>query len=185
MLGNADAFIVSFRNGIHDYVWGAYFGGSMAEIGWDLSCVGNTRLYLVGYVGTMTDFPLCQGSLNAYGTPYYDQSTSYTSKCFISDLDLGPFISYVGVQETNNGFDFAVYPVPATNSISVSANFNEYADVTLEITDLTGRIVYSSAMTNSKIINTQIDVSNFAEGTYILRLQYGEETSCEKILIQR
>lgn len=185
ILGNADAFIISLRAGIHDYVWGAYYGGSMAEIGWDLSCVTNSRLYLVGYVGTMTDFPLCQGTPTANGTPYYDQSTAVTFKCFVSDLDLAPFINYVGISESEEEAGFSVYPSPASGSITVAATFADNTDVNIEITDLLGRVVYSSTVTNTNSVNKQIDVSNLGDGTYILRLKHGEKMSTRKIQIQK
>lgn len=58
----------------------------------------------------------------------------------------------------------SVYPVPATNVLNVSNSF-ELLNTNYKIADLTGKIVGSG-----KISNSRIDISQLANGIYILAL---------------
>lgn len=184
--GTTDALVVSFHKTIHNYVWGSYLGGSMADIGWGVACDGNTRLYVVGEAGCTPSFPLCQGSVTANGTPYYDDQATpgIGIKGFVSDLDLNPAI-VASVEEPGTQSDFTVYPNPASQTIQINGALDEYQAVTIEICDLTGRIVYQETIGETLTLNKQIDVSTFAEGAYIVSIKTPERTRCKKVIIQR
>jgi len=185
LAGTTDAIDVSFHKVIHNYVWGTYHGGSMAEIGWDISCEGNSRLYVVGETGALADFPLCQGTTTANGTPYFDGTPDGNIKGFVSDLDLSPVIvAGINAPEENIG-SFAIYPNPADQVLYISGQAVNGEPVTIEIVDIMGRVVYSETDQSSGMLNKQIDISNLANGTYIIKVETVNAVSTEKIVIQR
>lgn len=181
--GNTDAIDVCFLRGIHSYVWGSYHGGGWAEIGWDVACVGNSRLYVVGESGDPTNFPFCQGTPTANGTPYYDDQPGI--KGFISDLDLSPVIvAGINTPEENTS-GFMVYPNPADQLLIISGQTDAGEAVTIEIIDVTGRAVYSETDQSSGMLNKQIDISNLANGMYVIKVTANVTVSTEKVVIQR
>jgi hypothetical protein len=180
--GNCDALDICFHHGDHGYVWGSYHGGGWAEIGWDVACVGNSRLYVVGESGDPTNFPFCQGTPTANGTPYYDDQPGI--KGFVSDLDLTPVI-VAGINAPEESNSFAVYPNPADQSLIISGQTSAGESVTIEIIDITGRVVYSEKDQSSGVLNKQIDISNLANGTYVVKVETDNTVSTTKVVIQR
>ena len=75
-------------------------------------------------------------------------------------------------EEQEFGRDLNVYPNPATHSLYVSLNKEvlDERDKMIMVFDNLGKLIYQTG--NLGEIN-QVDVSNWIEGTYILKLIYG------------
>lgn len=182
-----DAFIAAFQKVFHNYLWGTYFGGGWSDKGYAIGCDGNTKLYLAGQVGCMPDFPLCQGTPNANGTPYYDdQSTPGIGvKAFISDLDLTPVV-VVGIPDnTSTEMNLSVYPSPANNTLWIAGDINTEGDVTIGIVDMLGQIVYRQTAPSSRMLNKQVDISTFADGVYVVHVETKNSSFVRKFVVQR
>lgn len=82
-----------------------------------------------------------------------------------------------GIKNINKQVGFKVYPNPANDIITVSLNHS--ANYVLELSDISGRVVYSSNMVNTKTI----DVSNLQKGNYFIRLKNENQSFIEKIVI--
>ena len=83
-------------------------------------------------------------------------------------------------------FDLAVGPVPASQNAFIEIAVPASSSNTLmEIYDLEGQLVYSRNLpegeSNTRI---QIDVSQFAAGTYVVRASSGEEVLTQKLVVQ-
>jgi len=70
-----------------------------------------------------------------------------------------------------------MYPNPATNLVTITS---EGQAMTLDIFDITGKEILSRQMSGT--INT-IDVSQMTKGLYIVKVQQGEKSSCQKLVI--
>ncbi|UPT68940.1 MAG: T9SS type A sorting domain-containing protein [Sphingobacteriales bacterium JAD_PAG50586_3] len=67
--------------------------------------------------------------------------------------------------------NFTLYPNPAKSTLMLRYNGSApYANIALQITDLTGRHILQQNMVNAAI-NTTVDIGSLAGGVYILRLQ--------------
>ncbi|HTN44814.1 MAG TPA: T9SS type A sorting domain-containing protein [Flavipsychrobacter sp.] len=75
-----------------------------------------------------------------------------------------------------SGVRVFIYPNPAKDILNVSLSKTITDPVKLEITDMTGRIVYSTVVKDSEI---GIDLKNLAAGTY--QLQYGDDRQKQMI----
>ncbi|MGD0710108.1 MAG: T9SS type A sorting domain-containing protein [Bacteroidales bacterium] len=74
------------------------------------------------------------------------------------------FRTTVGIQETNsNESNIMVYPNPATNDITI-----ESSPAVIELFDIQGQLIKTLAATDNK---TDIDVSAFTNGVYILKVR--------------
>jgi hypothetical protein len=93
--------------------------------------------------------------------------------------------SIVSVSEKSD-LDFTIYPIPADNIVSVSFGENINGNVTLILSDLTGRVVYSETIMNVRPGKVQtINSIGFKEGMYLLRIASGENSVIRKIVIKR
>jgi len=81
--------------------------------------------------------------------------------------------------------DFVIYPVPADKQLNISFGENISGMVSLAITDLTGRMVYSEEISDvraGQII--MINFPGFKEGIYILQITSGVNRSTSKIIVK-
>ncbi len=83
----------------------------------------------------------------------------------------------VNVNNASQDNHVSLYPNPANDQLIVSTTAAE----TIEITDATGRVVYSGTATGN---NTTIDVSSFAPGMYFVNVYSAGAKSTERLVIE-
>ena len=97
-------------------------------------------------------------------------------------------ISYspmVGTEDVNTINNITVYPNPATQLINIGFSVTEPQNVKIELLSLQGTPLYQDNLTGIKgQYSKTIDVSLFARGIYMLRLNSDKGTSVKKIVIQ-
>jgi len=167
-LGDSDIFI-SVLNADGEYLWGENFGAHSGDWGNDIE-VDDNHIYVTGlYQENFANF----GDFTLMSAGGYD--------VFVFKLS---FPTTSNVVETNDT-SLHIYPNPADNNIVVSTK--EEAQH-LTITDSSGRIVYSSGriVWQSSQVNNQnnsIDVSQFADGVYMMTLKQGSTSSHQRFII--
>lgn len=83
------------------------------------------------------------------------------------------------IDETDNSFN--VYPIPATNMVTVNIlNKKELEQASIEIFDMTGNLVQQ--INNVDSLNN-IDVSNYAKGTFIISLKTKKGVMKNKVFV--
>ncbi len=87
----------------------------------------------------------------------------------------------LGISQSHNGKQIAVYPAPASDYIFVSAPA-EYVNQEISIMDVKGRIVNSAIVTD---LNTKIDLSGIAEGLYFAVIGNDNNKSVTRFFITR
>jgi hypothetical protein len=89
-----------------------------------------------------------------------------------------------GLQEQTG--KMKIFPVPATKEVSLS--LENYNGGSAEITIINGLgtsvLRKRAAVTEGKSV-TKLDVSTLASGIYFVKVQQGETSSMEKLVIQR
>ena len=73
---------------------------------------------------------------------------------------------------------FSIYPNPATNSIVIS---NSESIDRVEIYDIKGGLIFRKSYQKK---STSIDLSNFANGVYIVKVLSIKNTSVQKLIIE-
>jgi hypothetical protein len=111
----------------------------------------------------------------------YDHSTDieYSAanvESFVSDAIHGtPFVPYqlrslaTGTDLVGDNGEIAVYPNPVIDKLMIK-NFASAGIEKVTISDLTGRVVYSS----TAVVDNYIDVSDYASGVYFIQFTTGE-----------
>lgn len=71
-----------------------------------------------------------------------------------------------GIQENSGEFGMQVYPVPATETVTVEMTENQNQLLTLQVLDMAGRMVAQHTMQSRR---QQLNVANLSKGVYILQ----------------
>ncbi len=79
--------------------------------------------------------------------------------------------------------DFSVYPNPASDFIYVKLG-NTNAASTLQLLSVDGRVIYQSSIAKGTT-ETQINIRNYPEGLYLIRLSNENSTFVRKVAIER
>lgn len=85
-----------------------------------------------------------------------------------------------------NANEISVFPNPANNVLNVSFEFDhaDYADV--QIFNVTGQMVYSNVYSElNGIFTTSIDLSNFVNGPYIIKVTNGIDSYTKQFIVNK
>ena len=91
-----------------------------------------------------------------------------------------------GIAEEGSNINVQLFPNPAREAVTLSlAGADAQGAVSLEVTDALGRTVYQSSFTAQPTGTTQrIDISRFAAGVYMLRLQGENLRHTEQLIVE-
>lgn len=84
----------------------------------------------------------------------------------------------VGISEKEQAF--IIFPNPAKNEVTISANGLQPLPATLTITDMDGKIVLEQSISGGL---EHVDVSKFSRGTYVVQIHYAGSTPIRQQLI--
>lgn len=128
-----------------------------------------------------------QGSFNIPNTLFNDdilfrfifKTGDYPNNFYIDNINIQ---GTVGVDELNGEVSaLNVYPNPANDNATVAFNLPSSTDITMVITDLSGRIVSSELYANREAGSNIITLATgeFAEGMYLITVKsiYGDSTT--------
>jgi hypothetical protein len=120
------------------------------------SADGNDSTKTIAQVNWVNMFPALGVTPDARLTP---TSTAAAGAAFPASIFTGGFVA---LEQTNDVENFEVYPNPSKDELNI--RFKSEQAQTLTILDLSGKTIYTEAVQN----NAKLDISNLANGTYIL-----------------
>lgn len=120
---------------------------------------------------------------SANGT--YTVTLTVTGPCGTDTYTQIITISQVGLQDNDLANSLSLFPNPNDGAFTISFDFSKAKDVTIEVLDVTGRIVYSEQENAITSYNKQIDLANAQSGMYTVRIITTEGVVIQKIVIQR
>jgi hypothetical protein len=92
--------------------------------------------------------------------------------------------SYVGVEDIEFAAAINLYPNPSTGLFNLYLELYKRSDLGIQVTDLSGKVVYAEQVRKALTYQGEIDLSNLAKGVYIMSLQAGENKIFRKLVIQ-
>ncbi len=99
-----------------------------------------------------------------------NNSTGYIQNFLKVNLDCGNSIDHwEGINEISDNNNLTLYPSPATDKLFISSKEN-IRDAQLKVYDAAGKLLLENKMNG---MNTSIDVTNFADGIYLLEVSDG------------
>ncbi len=78
--------------------------------------------------------------------------------------------------------NFQVYPNPSNGTFYVRANVNGASSI--KVMDVTGRIVFEKEYNTQSLLFTSFDLSNQAQGVYMVEVREGNNVSVQKVVKQ-
>ncbi len=128
----------------------------------DISDISNGNMTEIGYFDShpINDFAGYEGIWSTY--PYFE-----SGNIVISDREgfLVVKSSTLAIEENSISI-FKIHPNPTTNTITINSIRYPISDI--KIFDLSGKLLLSNKY--NSIINTKVNISNFSNGIYILKL---------------
>jgi hypothetical protein len=189
-VGSSDAFVFWF-DAANQRTWSTHFGGPDAsttnagnEIGYGIAIFGSTQLYIAGSTSTYT-LPLACPP-NVSGPPYCKTNNSNSMDGFIARFDMATFI---GINEQHKNLTFTnsleVYPNPSSSVFNLTYKAVEYNNYKITVHNSLGQIIFEKDLgkTSGNFIS-QVDLSNFTDGLYIISLVSNDQLVSKKIIKQ-
>ena len=131
----------------------------------DLSVNGGVAPYSYSWTGP-SGFTANSEDLTGLESGLYSVTITDANGCVLTLVDI-LVDSFIGLLE-NGQLTFTVYPNPSEGLFNIHFNGNAVNNAKVCVYDLTGRMVYQTAISNMG--DMTIDISNRANGTYILEV---------------
>jgi hypothetical protein len=97
-------------------------------------------------------------------------------------------VSSVGTAEIDaDQFGLNIFPNPANDEVNVSYSLTNDASVVVTVTDLAGKVVYTSAAANNVAgaHAMKINTTNFNSGVYMVNFSANNEVSTQKMVVRK
>lgn len=86
----------------------------------------------------------------------------------------------------NNAIPVSVYPNPASDLVTIEARFAKQADVVITITNMLGQTIQTmNVKANAGQFTKPVNVSNLANGTYLVDVNDGTNRTIQTIIIKK
>lgn len=103
--------------------------------------------------------------------------------CTSSDsIYVGTLISVDQISANQNSV--SIYPNPSSGIFTIEANNYMVNDWMIEIIDVQGQLIYQNKVDNESSFIRNIDISEFAQGLYYVRIKCFDKTWIEKLIIK-
>ena len=117
---------------------------------------------------------------------YYDTPTTtwfFTNSTPMVRLNFDPSLS---VSELENNVGMSVYPNPTNTNTTVSFSLTNESNVTINVTDLAGKVVYTNALgTVNGAQNVNVNTENLTSGVYMVNVSVNGTVSTEKLIVRK
>ena len=84
-----------------------------------------------------------------------------------------------------NTTNLNVYPNPSESLVYIDYNLMNRTDASIDVLDMMGKIIYSSKDENVTAGNKVVDMSEFSNGVYFVRLVSGNQQMTKKLIIKK
>lgn len=124
-------------------------------------------------------------------TPYAGQNkvfvmfratTGYGNNIYVDDINISSTACATGIVEESSSNNLNLYPNPANSLVNVSFNLADKSEVTVNVYNTLGEIVYTEnkgEMIGAQIVS--INTENFSSGIYMVELVAGETKTVSRM----
>jgi hypothetical protein len=160
-------------------------GTNMGGLFVDVFSNGSWFNNFVAYSGNKgSNWLVSTSSLNAYvGGVINLRFRGVTGNSYLSDMAIDDInISIpVGINTIENDLNFNIYPNPSNGLFNYA--YAGESQLNIEVLDVNGKTIYSQKIrNNSNVSNGVIDITNYANGIYMLILTDGSERVTKKLI---
>jgi len=109
---------------------------------------------------------------------------SFTNGCDASDTIIVKVLDGVNVNELNTTNGINIYPNPSNGMFNIAGEFNTNSDVTITVSDITGKTILTRKLDNVSIFNQEIDLRNNNKGFYFIKISNNDKTATYKVTVE-
>lgn len=175
----------------NDYAFPSYTYGYMSKTdvlgntSSSTSCQNNTLSVTTTSLSLNNSQINCSATANSFSNLGSLSVASYNrlaSVCSASSTRLADVDDQINIENDLSGL--SIYPNPVGNNNSLHIGFtSSFEKATIQIIDLTGRVITSFDMTSDDgIFETNFDTNNLLSGIYVLRLVAGDKSITKQIV---
>jgi Secretion system C-terminal sorting domain len=172
--GARDGYLIKLDINSGDLIWAKSFGGTGIDYSSTMALDQNGDLYITGDFNSPTlSFETTSGT-----TTFSNPDGGHDA--FVLKLDN---MLSSGIENVGSESGILIYPNPANDVFVISSPEIPGKEVSINITDLNGKIVYATTplLTERMEINT----SNLAAGVYLLNIHAADFFETKKVIISR
>jgi hypothetical protein len=129
-----------------------------------------------------------QGSTNidvTWGTGTGNVNVTASNSCGASGTRSQSFTSGCREEGLSTGDNFTVYPNPAHDKVTVSIDVKESADFTLQLMDVSGRVVLSQSASGTAGLNTyDLNLTYLSKAVYMLEVKSADNNWKTKVVVE-
>jgi lysyl endopeptidase len=162
---------------------GPYADGANGTVVTETFCVGN-GCYTFKIIDSWGDGMCCQWGQGSYTVLDNNGISLFTGGQFTNEASHNFCVTSVSVLEESALQEFKLYPNPAKNQVTIVIPAVVAGNYLLEMTDVTGRIVYSEQR-GAEVLNQTVNVDGLSNGLYMVRLSYGSEVAIKSLVIAK
>jgi len=116
----------------------------------------------------------------------YQVTLAAANACGNRDTTFTIYISGIGIVENTLASAIDLMPNPASQFITLHANFESMRNLNVEVRDITGKLLATQVWNNASVGNTlTMDISSLANGVYLINLFDGEGTATKRLVVRR
>lgn len=112
----------------------------------------------------------------------FENKSDWGNNLYLDDINLEFFPT--GVNELQEAFQLNVYPNPALNLLNVDFDTNKVSDITIQLTDIVGGIVYAEKISNTASFQKQFQFNSLPKGIYLVNVKAGTQSVTRKVVFQ-
>jgi PKD repeat protein len=149
----------------------------------------NQSTNAVSYSWNFGDGSPADNSANPYHTysanGTYTVTLTATGPCGADTYTMVVTISQVGLQDVDLSNTLSLFPNPNDGNFTLSFEFVKEKDVTIQVLDVSGRIVFEDQENGILTYDKQIGLESEESGMYFVRILTTEGVVTQKIMIQK
>jgi len=107
---------------------------------------------------------------------------SFNNLSGISKFDSASVVT--GVKEVNLKAQVSAYPNPSTGIVHMNFKIGKALDLKATVVNMIGDVVYSEKFSNVTLFDHRFYFTYLPKGIYVLNLEYGQEHTAQKLVIQ-
>jgi len=142
----------------------------------DAGSINDLMLYSNTSLGTCEVWSIC----NYLGNPNGEVLISNNATGCNSQQEIEDACEIVSVNELPSISNLTIYPNPSSSSLTIELPGTQFPNTHMSISNTSGKQLLTQELTDSK---TEIDISRFPTGVYIVQLQSGTEVVTRKLVV--
>jgi PKD repeat protein len=116
----------------------------------------------------------------------YTVTLTVGNDCGTTDSLFAIYVSGIGIEENGFAKGIELMPNPATNRVQLQAAFTQATNLQVELLDMTGKVLLKHEWKNAAAGNNlDIDLNDFSDGVYFVRMYNLENSTTMKLVIRK